>query len=265
MFVFKVTLAAITVMVVWSRLLMDFVWQDKRTTSHKRIRTLWICFAIVAPILSLAAIVYDQKQSNRKETLQESRRIEAEKKVDDYRIENENLILGALTPDISLMICSTPSYLIPTMPYTDTNHYCVIIQNTNRFPVYDFSVSLLHYGEFPSKGTKVQEEFNAKPESPETLPKLDSPRISFLPMEPGVTSIFFEFEVKSRRGHTSHRIGFVLASNRWMCARSVAEVVKGNFRPLLVEIPDDFPRLNGSPVIPGVAKPIMKMSTRPAR
>jgi hypothetical protein len=242
----KVYAASVILFSVAFRAVMDFFWKDKRTNRYRYARNGFIITALLAAVLNGIAIGVDEVQKGRKSDWDEKR-----------RADTEDRTLGALTPDISLQLNSTPSYpenpLIQFGPVSTNDPQdtiAVIIANSNTVPIYDLFVSVYHDLAHPDVESKVMREFNKRESSSYPILPIRQSRMIVLPQEAGLTWTAFDFWVNTKRGSTIHRIALALVSNRWECSRSVVDVTRGTNRVLLIDVSKNYPRdTNGNPVI----------------
>jgi hypothetical protein len=239
MLALKIISAVIVFSSVALRIAMDFFWKDKRTNRHRQIRNGFIITALLASILGGVVLWIEEagKRSNQ--------RIQAGEKLDF-----ENMSFGGLAPDIFVELYTGPNF--PTPPRVTfrppfPGHVVIWIDNTNKFPIYDLRVNLVHYGS-NEIASAVMREFN-KSDVSIPIARVNEGTTYFMPGDIHPTSNNFSFSTKTRRGSAHQVTCFVLVSNRWEYARSLTDNTGDTSKVIGIAASPNFPRdAKGNPI-----------------
>ena len=148
MLAIKIITAAVILLSVIFRAVMDFVWKDKRTRYYRYARNVFIAAAILAATLNVIVLYVDEvkKQATK----------EAEQK---QRTEFENISVGVLTPEVwvflyksNKLVCPRPgkifsgstfdTQMVSQMGFGPMPILALVTMNTNSFPIYELRACL---------------------------------------------------------------------------------------------------------------------------
>lgn len=122
----------------------------------------------------------------------------------------------------------------------------VLIENTNDFPIYDLTISMM--GDYDKKGqfSQTMQAFNSdiKP-FPVLLP--NRPFCIILPANPNTNRVDYTFYTQTRSGQSHQRFRYLVVNNRWEYAHNVVDTQSSNV--ITEEVSANFPHNNnGAPV-----------------
>jgi len=227
MFTLKVISTLVLIGSIIAKMVMDFFWKDGRTNRYKLVRNCFIITALIAAVLNGYTLLVEDIQKRQKADEEQKQRIEDDKR----RTEIENLTLGALTPNVSIELHSTPGF--PPNPLlrfgaASTNDppdsLVVSIENTNVFPIYDVWLSLMHDLAHREAPSTVTENFNKEVNSMYPIIRPWQIIKIVMPWKKEYDTSVFYFTVYTRRGRTVHDISLALVTNQWEMHRVVFEM-----------------------------------------
>ena len=149
MLAIKIITAAVILLSVIFRAVMDFVWKDKRTRYYRYARNGFIVAAILTAILNVIVLAVDEIK---KQAVNEAERVR--------RTEFENISLGALSPEVwvflyqsNKLVCPRPgkifsgstfdTQMVSQMGFGPMPILALVTMNTNSFPIYELIASCI--------------------------------------------------------------------------------------------------------------------------
>ena len=264
----KIITAAVILLSVVSRAVMEFFWKDKRTTRYRYIRNCFIAAAIIGAFLNALVLAVDE--------LKKENAAEAER---SHRNEFENQSLGALTPDIWVFLYKDSKLICPKVDQTFPGNsfgfqmvsqmgfgpqplLCLFVANTNSFPIYDVEITLLN--ETPNiDNTKPMSEKFPKPSLNIPILYPNSHQLITYDTSTNLYGKGFVFLAMTRKGITRHEIGLIHVSNDWEYASSIIDTV--NSKVISLYCSAHFPRdAKGNPIIQVITQTQVKTLVEPA-
>lgn len=247
-------------------LIMNHWWKDKRTKRYRYLRNGFMVFAVLACVLTAVNQVVGEMRQREVAEMERSQRL---------AFENETL--GGASPDLWVLlyddgklVCPQTnmipadkdgmqlSALIGVRGESNEPTICVLVNNSNAFPIYDISITL--QSETPNQDNS--HSFSHAFKRPEKIPVLypNTSSMILCPVPRGLMSKVVTFNVQTKRANSLHEIGIALISNKWEYVSTTTDFT--HHKLLGFQISDHFPRnKNGDPSVPIYTHTIVSNST----
>lgn len=206
-------------MAVVARIVVDFIWTDKRTAVYRRARNFLIYTVLASAVGNLAILWLDEDQRRKANEVAEANRVEF-----------ENKSLGGISPEIWLLYYKSNKLVCPrpdkSFPGDDLGMWittqvgigseptlALLIRNPYSFPIYDTEIAV--WQETPNINNS--KSLLGKWPEPLKIPLMHPAEstIKIFDASEEFSSKLVTLGVKTRRGMSTHEVAIALVSNNW--------------------------------------------------